>query len=128
MKRPGIDQQVTFLYANDFDEMIKFYGGVLGLKMVLDQGACRIYETGGNSYVGICQSSSIGEEHKDIIVTFVSEQVDEWYMYLGRKGVDVEKPPAHNEKYNIYHLFLRDPSGYLLEIQTFLDPAWPKAV
>jgi len=25
----------------------------------------------------------------------------------------------------IYHCFLRDPNGYLLEIQRFLDPAWP---
>jgi hypothetical protein len=27
---------------------------------------------------------------------------------------------------NIYHCFLRDPNGYLIEIQRFLDPAWPR--
>jgi len=28
--------------------------------------------------------------------------------------------------YNIYHAFLRGPSGYLVEIQRFEDPSWPK--
>eukprot|EP01052_Picozoa_sp_SAG31_P036247 SAG31_NODE_4493_length_3188_cov_2.660084_4_plen_307_part_00 len=26
---------------------------------------------------------------------------------------------------SIYNLFIRDPAGYLVEIQAFLDPAWP---
>ena len=38
----------------------------------------------------------------------------------------MEKPPTYNPTYHIYHLFVRDPDGYLVEIQTFLDPAWPK--
>ena len=25
---------------------------------------------------------------------------------------------------HIYHCFLRDPNGYLIEIQRFLNPAW----
>ncbi|OQY24133.1 MAG: hypothetical protein DRJ03_06405 [Chloroflexi bacterium] len=29
-----------------------------------------------------------------------------------------------NPRYNIYHCFLRDPNGYLIEIQRFLDSAW----
>jgi hypothetical protein len=33
-----------------------------------------------------------------------------------------EKPPAANPRYNIYHCFLRDPNGYLLEIRRFLHP------
>ena len=27
---------------------------------------------------------------------------------------------------DIYHFFLRDPDGYLIEVQRFLDPAWPR--
>ena len=25
---------------------------------------------------------------------------------------------------NIYHMLVRDPAGYLVELQTFLDPRW----
>jgi catechol 2,3-dioxygenase-like lactoylglutathione lyase family enzyme len=55
----------------------------------------------------------------------VTTAVDAWYEFLIEKGVEIEKPPTLNPTYNIYHCFLRDPNGYLLEIQQFLDPAWP---
>ena len=60
-----------------------------------------------------------------MILTLVCEDVDGWYDYLQEKGVAIEKAPSFNEKFNIYHIFFRDPNGYLLEIQRFLDPAWP---
>ncbi|HSH04488.1 MAG TPA: VOC family protein, partial [Anaerolineae bacterium] len=60
-----------------------------------------------------------------IIITLVSPHVDDWYQYLLAKNVSFDKPPQHNPKYNIYHCFLRDPNGYLLEIQRFEDPNWP---
>ena len=34
--------------------------------------------------------------------------------------------PRNDPQYNIYHCFIRDPAGYLIEIQEFKDPAWPK--
>jgi catechol 2,3-dioxygenase-like lactoylglutathione lyase family enzyme len=52
--------------------------------------------------------------------------VDVWHAYLAERGVAFEKAPALNARYNIYNCFFRDPDGYLLEIQAFLDPAWPK--
>ena len=38
---------------------------------------------------------------------------------LQARGVQFDKPPELNPKYAIYHCFLRDPNGYLLEIQRF---------
>jgi hypothetical protein len=32
------------------------------------------------------------------------------------------RPPAHSDTYRIYHCFLRDPNGYLVEFQRFDDP------
>ena len=34
------------------------------------------------------------------------------------------RTPAVNEKYQLYQAFYRDPDGYMIEIQRFLDPAW----
>lgn len=43
---------------------------------------------------------------------------------LTKKGVDFEKSPQENPEFKIYHTFLRDPNGYLVEIQEFLDHQW----
>lgn len=121
------DQQVTFLYTRNLVDTAAFYEGLLGLPLVLDQGGCRIYRVSGDAFLGFCERAEAPAEPAGIIFTFVTQDVDGWYAYLKERGVAFEKPPAVNETYNIYHCFLRDPNGYLLEIQRFLDPAWPAA-
>ena len=127
--RPPIEQQVTFLHAADLVETAVFYEQTLGLKLVLDQGSCRIYASGGDAYLGFCQTLGQHMEKPPptnyIMLTLVTPDVDGWHDYLVEQGVAIEKPPTLNEKFNIYQCFVRDPNGYLIEIQTFLDPAWP---
>ena len=130
--RPQIEQQVTFLHAQDLVETAALYETILGLALVLDQGSCCIYRSGGDAYLGFCQTLG---QHMDappatnhIMLTLVTPDVDGWHEFLVGQGVAIEKPPTLNETFNIYHCFVRDPNGYLIEIQTFLDPAWPKPV
>ena len=125
MSHPTIEQQVTFLYTRDIAESAAFYEQILELPLVLDQGTCRIYAVSSSGYLGICYSDQAPQQPQGIIFTLATHEVDQWYQLLSAKGVVFEKPPAHNPKFNIYHCFLRDPNGYLLEIQEFLDPAWP---
>jgi catechol 2,3-dioxygenase-like lactoylglutathione lyase family enzyme len=125
MSRPAIDQQVTFLYTLDLKTTARFYEDIMGLTLVLDQGGCRIYRVSGDSFLGFCQREEAQREPKGIVFTFVTTAVDAWYEYLSEQGVVLDKPPVQNPTYNIYHFFLRDPNGYVLEIQQFLDPAWP---
>jgi catechol 2,3-dioxygenase-like lactoylglutathione lyase family enzyme len=128
MSRPSIDQHVSFLYTRDLATTAAFYEDILELPLVLDQGGCRIYGVGNNSFIGFCQRDETPEQPSGVIVTLVTSEVNEWHRFLGAKGITFEKPPTYNPTYNIYHCFLRDPNGYLLEIQEFLDPAWPKTV
>jgi catechol 2,3-dioxygenase-like lactoylglutathione lyase family enzyme len=123
--RPTLDQQVTFLYTRRLAESARFYEHVLGLPLVLDQGTCRIYHVAGAAFVGVCERADAPAQPSDVIFTLVTQEVDRWYEYLMAQGVAIEKPPVFNPVYNIYHFFLRDPSGYLIEIQTFRDPTWP---
>ncbi len=121
------DQQVTFLTVSDLAKSTEFYERQLGLPLVLDQGACRIYRVSADGFIGICQTSELMKVSKDgVIFTLVSDDVDGWYDRLKTNGIVFDKPPAENRTYNIYHCFLRDPDGHLLEIQCFNDPAWPK--
>jgi catechol 2,3-dioxygenase-like lactoylglutathione lyase family enzyme len=110
---------------------------VISLPLVLDQGDCRVYRTCGNAYLGFCkragapQPSKTEETHSPtqaplagLLYTLVTDDVDGWYNYLQQCGVEIEAPPKLNETYGIYHFFVRDPNGYLIEIQNFLDPNW----
>ena len=120
------DQQVTFLYTRDLTTSAHFYGEVLGLPLVLDQGTCRIYAVGRGAFLGLCTRADAPTHPDGVIITLVSDLVDAWHAALVAQGVVFEKPPTYNAAYNIYHCFLRDPNGYLLEIQQFHDPAWPR--
>jgi catechol 2,3-dioxygenase-like lactoylglutathione lyase family enzyme len=121
---PSIDQQITFLYTHDLSKTARFYENVLGLPLKLDQGTCKIYTVTAGSFLGFCERVGAGQSYTNVILTLVTSQVDEWFEYLSSQGITFEKPPTINPDYNIYHCFLRDPNGYLIEIQEFLDPAW----
>lgn len=130
MTHPPIEQFVAFLYTADLEATHDFYTRLLGLEMILDQGSCRIYQTNPNAFLGFCQQGTAVDrqsaDNSGVILTLVSQNVDEWHDFLLEHNVPIEKPPTLYERFNIYHLFIRDPNNYLVEIQTFLDPAWPK--
>ena len=122
---------VTFCYTRDLAASARFYGELLALPLALDQGSCRIYRVARDAYLGVCERvagspagpGSSGEPDR-VILTLVTEDVDGWHERLSARGVVFDKPPARNERFRIYHCFLRDPAGYLVEIQRFEDPAW----
>ncbi|MGC9347580.1 MAG: VOC family protein, partial [Anaerolineae bacterium] len=135
--RPNVDQQITFLYTRDLASTAHFYEDIMSLPMVLDQGDCRIYHTCGDAYVGFCERTGAPQTWDDekahgathappasFLYTLVTDQVDAWYSHLRRHGVEIESPPKLNETYGIYHFFVRDPNGYVIEIQRFTDPDW----
>jgi len=119
-----VTEQITFLTTRDLATTARFYEAVMGLPLVVDQGRCRIYHVAGAAYVGFCERDSAPETPQGVIFTLVTPNVDGWYERLRARGVSFEKAPARNETYGIYHCFLRDPNGYLLEIQRFLDEDW----
>ena len=66
------------------------------------------------------------KDQSGVILTLVTDDVDGLYEYLKPFNLQFEKSPQYYEKFNMYHLFVRDPEGYLLEIQQFMDDNWPK--
>ncbi|MGB9755223.1 MAG: glyoxalase [Roseiflexus castenholzii] len=129
MRPASFEQFVTFIYVRDLNASAAFYGDLLGLPLALDQGTCRIYCVASDAYLGVCQRNDTAAPPMpgSLILTLVTHDVDEWHRYLADRGVTVAQPPQYNPRFNIYHCFLRDPDGYLVEIQRFLDPAWPRA-
>jgi len=115
---------ITFLKTKDLLETSEFYEQVMKFEFVLDQVKCRIFKVCDNCYLGFCLTDGItGSE--EVIYTFEIDDVDGFYSYLESQQVEVEVRPRLNRDYNIYQMFFRDPNGYLLEVQRFLDPQWP---
>ena len=124
MTTPPFDQQVTFVSVGDLERSTVFYRDTLGLRLALDQGDCRIFEVTPAAFLGICtRPDAVSPD--GIIVTLVTDAVDAWHERLVAAGVPCERAPNHNDEYDLYQAFYRDPDGYLIEIQRFLDPAWP---
>ena len=122
MADPAVGQQITFLDTRDLARTAAFYERVLGLRLARDQGTCRIYHVCGTSYVGFCQRADTPAEPQGVVLTLVTEQVDDWCDRLRRQGVEFVKEPADNPPYRIYNAFVRDPNGYVIEIQRFWEP------
>jgi len=121
------DQQITFIYVRDLKISSAFYEGVMGFPLVLDQGSCRIVLTSKGGYLGYCLKEKTSPNKQDIILTFVTAEVDEWYTHLINNNIQITEPPIYNTKYDIYHFFLKDPDGYSVEIQQFKTPEWEEA-
>ncbi|MCS6855099.1 MAG: VOC family protein [Elioraea sp.] len=126
-------QAITFLYADPAEDSWRFYEEVLGLPLVQDQGTCRIYEaaTGRRAFIGVCRAHAPRATDNaravgGVVFTFVTDQVDGWYAKLRARGVAIPEPPSLSQTYRVYHFFFRDPAGYLLEVQRFERPDWPK--
>ncbi len=125
MQTLPIDSQITFLYVRDLQRSTRFYQDILGFSLVLDQGSCRIYRVIGNcAFLGICEGDSADISQNSLIFTLVTADVDGWYQRVTSRGWSCEHAPRVNERYQIYHFFVRDPDGYLLEIQRFVTPDW----
>jgi len=114
---------ITFCYTSDLEGTARFYEETLGLALALDQGGCRIYRVTGTAFVGFCAREDAAKPD-GVILCLLTSDVEGYCATLAERGVTFEKEPQPNPKFRIFHAFLRDPNGYLIEIQRFEDPAW----
>jgi catechol 2,3-dioxygenase-like lactoylglutathione lyase family enzyme len=117
------DAFITFLPVQDISRASQFYQERLDLILALDQGSCQILKLRSGAFLGLCESAPLSEPAR-VILTWVVDDVDEWYERLVAKGVPTDGPPRENPKFRIYHFFAEDPDGHRIEVQKFLDPRW----
>ncbi len=122
----GFDSQIVFFHTDDLDLIHKFYGGVLGLPLALDQEVCRIYRTSPSAYLGFCTVTA-PEFSRGALVTLVTDDVDGVAARLLEAGAVCEKMPERTPRFAIYNGFFRDPEGRMIEIQRFDDPEWDRS-
>ncbi len=115
-------QLITFLPVVNLQSTLLFYQNVLALPLVRDQGDCLIFQVSSTGFIGFCVRPEVPSAKSSVIITLITDEVDQWFDKLIKNGATVEKPPAYNPKYAIYHAFVLDPNGYRLEIQRFDEP------
>lgn len=112
---------VTFLGASDLKKTDEFYCSILGFKVFMDQGICKIYEVPGGGMIGFCTHIKPEQGERSPLLTFVTEDVDAVYERFISNGIHPEEKPKQNERFPVYHFFVKDPDGYKVEIQRFTN-------
>lgn len=115
---------IGFYGTPNIAETHEFYNTVLQLPLSLDQDACRIYAVPGGGHIGFCEHLAVCHTWKSPIITLLTDRVDQVYERLCQAGIESATKPQRNTQFNLYHFFVRDPAGYTVEIQQFLDKNW----
>lgn len=123
---PAIGQAITWLYSDDLAAHAAFYREVIGLAPVLEQrseaGGCVLFRVAAGAFLGVCDLSQRPRGTAGMLVTFVVPDLAAAMAALAARGAAFEgavlERPGHRSA------FLRDPAGYLLEVQQFTDARW----
>lgn len=123
-RRLPVQANIVFLYYKDLAAAQKFYEDVLGLKLIVDQGFSKIYQTSPTSFVGLVDEKHgmhSASETKAVTLSFVTEEIDEWYRYLRSRGVKIRSPIENSNRHPTRGFVAYDPEGYYLEFERFLE-------
>ncbi len=110
------DGSLVFLSVDDLELSSRFYRS-LGLEVLVDQRSCHVLGEGDTMMVGLCGGRTPSPD--GVIVTLVTRDVERVCSRLESQGIRFEQMPRYNPEYRITHALLRDPDGYLVEIQRF---------
>ena len=120
----AITGQISWVYTETLAPCVAFYRDALGLKVVLDAGQAMIFATAEGARIGVCETFAdrVVEPSGGMITLLVDgvAAVDAWYARLETAGVDLQGAPQNMDRFGIYSFFVRDPNGYLIEVQCFL--------
>ena len=117
---------ITWLYYRNLPEAMRFYEEVMGFRMEVDQGWSKIYKVREGAYVGLVdekQGYHRASDTKPVILCLNVYSADSWYERLKERGVKLESQPKESQRLNIKVFMLRDPEGYVVEVQESLPGA-----
>ncbi len=120
----GFKATVLWLYYKDMDGIQHFYEEHLGLRLIVDQGSAKIYQTSPSGYVGPVDATRgmhSYTESKAVTVSFLTDDLDGWFDYVKRHEAFELRLGDMGEDDERYRAFVGyDPEGYYLEFDQFL--------
>ena len=124
-KIPNSSSMITWFYYRNPGKAATFYEKILGFTLVQDQGWAKIYQVKDGAFVGIVDEQKgfcHAQDKSAVLLTLVVGDANEWYQYLKGQGANILTQIEEKKDIQIRCFFLKDPGGYALEIQQFLDP------
>jgi lactoylglutathione lyase len=123
MNRPESANQlaITFFYYRDLPAAMRFYEGILGLPLTIDQGWCKIYQICPGAHVGLVDETrgmNRWAAIKPVQLCVRVTDVENWYAYARSVGVKNLSELFVNEELGIRAFVFKDPEGYQIEIQS----------
>ena len=120
----SIQANLVFFYYPDLDEAERFYGDILGLERVLDYGFAKIYRISPSTFIGLVDETKgmhDPSEPKTVTLSFVTQEIDQWYQYLKSQGIEIRNPLKESSRHPTKGFVAYDPAGYFLEFERFLE-------
>ncbi len=117
-----IEGSITFFYYDDLDAASSFYGETMGFEKVLDVGFAQLFKVYDSVHVGLVdgnRGSMKPAEHKSVMLSLFVEDVEEWYLRLKDRGLELN-PPMEPDYLSMKVLIFRDSEGYTLELLQWL--------
>lgn len=116
---------ITFFYYRDLPAAMRFYEEVLGLKLAIDQGWCKIYRIAGAAHVGLVDETrgmNKWQAAKPVQLCIRVPDVAAWYDYAKDQALPGLSEFFENDALGIRAFVFNDPEGYQIEIQSATRP------
>jgi len=120
----GITANNVFFYYADVDAAARFYTESLGLRLAADYGFAKILRVAPTSYITLVDETKgmhTAQEPKTVAIALVTDQLDEWYAFLTKRGVEMKHGYDPVEGRPHHGFVALDPEGYYLEFERFND-------
>lgn len=131
MDVPTFETVVPFLRVRDLAATHDFYGRDLGLRLEREEPTCLVFAVGGG-YLGFVPDEphdadgrvpdTTASSRDDVMATFVTQFVDDWYARVRRLGIETEGAPRYDPGLAAYGFVARDPDGYRIDFRRFDAP------
>jgi len=113
----------VFFYYEDVEAATTFYKETLGLRVAADYGFAKIMQVAPKSFITLVDHTKgmhSSEEPKTTAIALVTDQLDEWWDYLGTQDIEMRSDDYTPRAGSAHDGFVAvDPEGYLLEFERF---------
>ncbi|HUS56338.1 MAG TPA: VOC family protein [Thermohalobaculum sp.] len=121
----AIELTITFFYYRDLAAAMRFYDGVMGFTLAIDQGWSKIYRIGDGAHVGLvdeARGSHKSSPVKPVQLCIRVPDVDAWHDYATARKVANLSKLFVNDALGIRAFVFEDTEGYQIEVQSATRP------
>jgi catechol 2,3-dioxygenase-like lactoylglutathione lyase family enzyme len=123
----GFKATVLWLYYRDMEGIQRFYEDRFGLRLTVDQGWAKIYQTSPSGFIGLVDESRgmhSYTEQKAVTVSFLTDDLNGWFEYVqDHEAFELRSQEISADDQRFRAFVGYDPEGYYLEFDTFLSHA-----